>query len=453
MTDAPSFALFAVMWNQLQGQATPLHHIRMARWLEDGYDPLRLLMAFRGSGKSTMTGLYCAWRLLVNSNCRVLVLAADDALARKMVRQVKRVLERHPLTKHLRPRFADQWAADRFTVKRELELRDPSMLAKGVGANLTGCRADLVICDDVEVPNTCSTIEKRKELRERLAELSYILTPGGHILYVGTPHHADSLYREDIDAVTEALPFLHGATRFLLPVLNGAGESAWPERFSVDEIERIKRQAGPLTFASQMLLQPVSLDKAFLNAEALVIWDDIPLPHITQKVASWDPSFGGAGNDGSVLAVVNAVRDGTFHIADIQWITAQPGMEDEATQQCRKVIDCLKRHEITRLLLESNGIGKFLPAILRRELKAQRYSCAVIETIHRTNKTERILSAFDPLLAAKALSVTKRVAQSAFVEEMRSFAPSSRHNRDDALDAAATALLALSVSLPKKVSS
>lgn len=450
MTDTTSFSLFTVMWNQLQGQATPIHHVRIARWLENGQADLRLLMAFRGSGKSTMVGLYCAWRLSLNPDCRVLVLAADEALAKKMVRQVKRLLERHPLTKNLRPRFADQWASDRFTVARTLELRDPSMLAKGIDANLTGCRADLIICDDVEVPNTCATLEKRKELRERLFELSYILTPGGQILYVGTPHHADSLYKTECDPITGAVPFLNDAIRFVLPVVDHNGDSAWPERFSVSEIERIQRQAGPLTFASQMLLQPVSMDKAFLNAEALY-QRDIPMPHITQLVASWDPAFGSRQGDGSVLAIINAIKDGTFHVADIKWITADQDDEDEATQQCRKVIECLRHHNVKRLLLETNGIGKFLPAILRRELKAQRYSCAVIETVQRTNKSERILAAFDPLLAAKALSIAKDVASSPFVEEMRAYSPSSKHNRDDALDAVATALLALSVSLPKRV--
>jgi hypothetical protein len=51
----------------------------------------------------------------------------------------------------LRASHGELWASDQFTVKRPFELRDPSMLAKGVAANITGLRADVVICDDVEV--------------------------------------------------------------------------------------------------------------------------------------------------------------------------------------------------------------------------------------------------------------------------------------------------------------
>ena len=72
-------------------------------------------------------------------------------------------------------------------MRRPLTQRDPSLLARGITANITGSRADVVICDDVEVPNTCNTPGKREQLRERLAEISYVLVPGGLQLYVGTP--------------------------------------------------------------------------------------------------------------------------------------------------------------------------------------------------------------------------------------------------------------------------
>jgi hypothetical protein len=116
---------------------------------------------------------------------------------------VRRIVERHPLCLALLPREAEAWAADRFTVRRDAALRDPSMLAQGLGGNITGARADLVICDDVEVANNCDTPGKRLDLRERLAETEFVLTPGGGILYVGTPHTEESLYRPG-DA------FLHG---------------------------------------------------------------------------------------------------------------------------------------------------------------------------------------------------------------------------------------------------
>ena len=87
------------------------------------------MMAFRDSGKSTIVGLFCAWMLLRQPDLRIIVVAADHALAKKMARNVKRVIERHPLTRSLKPRRRDQWAADQFTVNRASELRYESEIA------------------------------------------------------------------------------------------------------------------------------------------------------------------------------------------------------------------------------------------------------------------------------------------------------------------------------------
>ena len=193
----PSFAAFIETWNKDQNLSTPEHHIEISSWLsgcwENNHREL-LLMAFRNSGKSTLVGLFSAWLLVCNPSLRIMVLAADLSLARKMTRNVKRVIERHPACAGLKPKRADQWASDQFTINREAELRDPSMLAKGITANVTGSRADVVICDDVEVPNTCDTAAKREDLRERLDEIDYVLVPGGLQLYVGTPHTFHTLY-------------------------------------------------------------------------------------------------------------------------------------------------------------------------------------------------------------------------------------------------------------------
>ena len=77
-----------------------------ARW-QEGERELLLLLAFRSSGKSTLVGLFCAWLLCRHPDLRILVLAGDFALAKKMVRNVKRIIERHPLTAGLKPTRSD----------------------------------------------------------------------------------------------------------------------------------------------------------------------------------------------------------------------------------------------------------------------------------------------------------------------------------------------------------
>ena len=101
------FTEFLWVWNRECGQGTPALHRRIARWLDardTASDRRLLLMAFRGAGKSTLVGLWCAWLLHRRPETRILVLAADAALAVRMVATVRRILERHPLCRHLLPK-------------------------------------------------------------------------------------------------------------------------------------------------------------------------------------------------------------------------------------------------------------------------------------------------------------------------------------------------------------
>ena len=99
---------------------TPNHQKKMSRWLSNIWfaeDRKALMMAFRNSGKSTIVGLFCAWVLTIKPETRILVMAADYALAKKMVRNVKRIIEKHPFAKHLVPSKKEQWASDNFMVR------------------------------------------------------------------------------------------------------------------------------------------------------------------------------------------------------------------------------------------------------------------------------------------------------------------------------------------------
>ena len=195
-------------------------------------------MAFRGCGKSTMVGLFCAWLLLRNPNLRIMVLSAEGDLARRMVRTVKRIIENHALTKNLKPKRAEQWSGECFTVNRDMQLREASMQAEGILGNITGSRADVIICDDVEVPNTSGTAIKRENLRSRLNEVDYILVPNGLQLYVGTPHSFYSIYNKQQQG--EVSPFLNGFKRLEIPLVDKNGKSAWVERFSLETIEDLR---------------------------------------------------------------------------------------------------------------------------------------------------------------------------------------------------------------------
>ncbi|HYE52538.1 MAG TPA: phage terminase large subunit [Azospirillaceae bacterium] len=458
---AGGFLDFVADWNAGQGLGTPELHRTICGWLEESWhngDRQLLLMAFRDSGKSTLVGLFCAWLLLRDPTLRLLVLAADLALAKKMVRNVKRIVERNPLTRALKPARLDQWAAQQFTVVREAELRDPSMLAQGITANITGSRADIVICDDVEVPNTCDTAQKREDLRQRLSEIDYVLVPGGTTLYIGTPHTEHSLYAPR-SKVTE------GFKRLELPLLDAEGASAWPERFPLDKVEALKARHGPTKFASQMMLQPIGLAAARLDhaklgrysgelayheagGEAILTLDGVRIVNVR---CWWDPAYARAerpAGDGSVIAAMFEDGLGRLYLHRMLWLVAPEGEPLPAHWQCVQAAAFLRALHIPGVTIECNGFGRTLHEILKPMLAAEGIRCEVLTEHSHVSKPTRILNAFDIVLAAGRLSAHDSVWESRFAEELKAWRPLGG-GPDDGLDAVAGCIAMRPVPYPR----
>ena len=449
---------FIWIWNECQGQTTPRHHHRICHFLADNWqngEHALLLMAFRNSGKSTLVGLFCAWVLYLQPSLRILVLAADYELAKKMVRNIKRIIEKHPLTQSLRPAQKDQWASDRFTVRRHKEWRDPSVLGRGLAANITGCRADIIICDDVEVPKTCDTAHKRKDLRQKLSELEFVLAPSGLQVYIGTPHTAETIYNNKDG-------FLKGFKSFVLPLLDEQGQSAWPERFPLEKIEQLRMRSGPAKFKSQMMLVPTAFEGGRLDTHHLSFYDETLSYHQSnlaavlkigeEKMVSvscwWDPAFGKKEKgDASVVACVFTDAKGMYYLHDIEYITVSD-LENSAQIQCVRVVDFVEKNYLPSVCVETNGIGKFLPALLKAEIQKRRLRCAVLEKISHTPKERRIIEAFDAILANGSLKVHQSVKQTPFMDELTEWSPTA-FVHDDGLDAVAGCLLCETVRLPK----
>ncbi len=459
--DKANLIEFVWIWDKIQGLSVPKHHRKICSFLSDSLKNANgqaLLMAFRNSGKSTLVGLFCAWVLYQNPNKRILIMSADYELAKKMVRNVKRIIERHPLAKYLKPKQKDQWASDRFTVCRRQELRDPSVLARGIGANITGSRADLIVCDDVEVPKNCDTQAKRLDLREKLSELDFVLVPNGLMLYVGTPHTKDTIYD------TTSQGFLKGFPTLRLPILDAQGNSAWPERFPLSKIEAVRKRAGPLKFLSQMLLKPVNLKQGRLNASGLVFYDDeldyrqinqtaslfIKDTQMVSASAWWDPAFGSQSGDNSVLTCVFFDANGRAFVHDVAYLKVE-NKGKAAQAQCAQVADFIERYHLPQVHIETNGIGKFLPELLKKTLQERRLVCAVLPEHSRIPKAVRIVEAMDARLANGSLYFHQRIRSTPLMEEITTWTADNSKTHDDGLDALAGCLLCQPIRLTRHI--
>jgi hypothetical protein len=204
-----------------------------------------------------------------------------------------------------------------------------------------------------------------------------------------------------------------------------------------------------------MMCEPVNINEGILDSSTLQYYSDDIICHeaggeivrtlcgrkLISAVGWWDPAFGHAGGDRSIVAIVYTDEDGQYWLHHLAQIKIDGKSEaDEATQQCVQVTKLARQFFIPSIALETNGLGKFLPGILRREMGAAGVACGVREITSRRPKALRIIEAFDAVLAARALHVHRSVLKTQFTKEMEDWKPDKRGGHDDCLDAVAGAL-------------
>ena len=165
-------------------------------------DYLRVLMAFRGVGKSWVTAAFVIWRLWVNPQRKVLVLSASSDRAIAFSTFTKRVISEWPLVQHLQPRPGQRDSVENFDVGPARAAQAPSVKSSGITGQITGTRAHDIVLDDVEVPKNSETTAMREKLANLTKEVSSVVIPENDleegdqttITLLGTPQTEDTLY-------------------------------------------------------------------------------------------------------------------------------------------------------------------------------------------------------------------------------------------------------------------
>ena len=176
---------------------TPVQ-MQILSYLEEG-PKRRVICAFRGCGKSTLSAIYILWRLYLKPELKVLVVSASMSRSEALTAWLLKTIGDVAWLRHMLPDSHDgRYSRIAFDVGtcQHIE-QSPSVRAAGVSGQVTGSRADLILCDDAETPQTALTQVQREKLRNTLNEFEAILKPGdkSEIVYLGTPHSAtDSIY-------------------------------------------------------------------------------------------------------------------------------------------------------------------------------------------------------------------------------------------------------------------
>jgi hypothetical protein len=184
------------LWKQL-GLPDPTEaQYEIADYLQYG-PKRRIVMAFRGVGKSWITAAFVLWCLMRNPQEKMMVVSASEYKAAEFSTFTKQLIETLPLLSWLqaRPKDGQRDSVLAFDVGPSTPAQAPSVRAVGVTGQMTGGRATKVIFDDIEVPNNSETEGKREKLDNRAREMGgAILVPGGDSIGLGTPQSTQTIY-------------------------------------------------------------------------------------------------------------------------------------------------------------------------------------------------------------------------------------------------------------------
>ena len=184
---------------------------REPRWQPRGMtyepgDPTRVLINVppEHAKSTTITTNYVTYRIVTNPNTRVIIVSKTQGMARKFLGAIKTRLS-HPAYIKLQTAFgpsggykadATQWSADMIYLGtgRDSGEKDPTVQALGIGSQIYGARADLIIVDDAVMGSNAHEWEKQMEWLQK--EVITRLGRYGKLIIVGTRVAPVDLYRE-----------------------------------------------------------------------------------------------------------------------------------------------------------------------------------------------------------------------------------------------------------------
>lgn len=185
---------------------------REPSWLPDGiiYEPgekNRLLINVPPEhAKSTVVTVnYATYRIALDPNVRIIIVSKTLVKAREFVYAIKQRLS-HPRWLKLQTAFgpeggwkqdADTWRVDTVYLggdARNSSEKDPTIQALGMGGQIYGARADLIILDDCIT--TANAHEWEKQIDWLQKEVITRLGKNGKLLVVGTRIAPNDFYKE-----------------------------------------------------------------------------------------------------------------------------------------------------------------------------------------------------------------------------------------------------------------
>lgn len=412
-----------------------------------------ILEAARGTGKSLILTIFCAWKLLRNNNEKIMIVSATSGLAERNSRLLRNLFENVPILKHLDPSKTSLDNVQSWNVYGADVNITPSVTTVGISGQIVGRRASLVVADDIEINVNSATEDMRQKLLHKVKEFEAILIPDqpSSCIFLGTPQSIESVYNK-LDYKTVILPAQVPEDISIYEgkldpwILNQGlpGEAVDKIRFPEEELLFRKANTGLAYYRLQYLLDTTLSDqqKYPLKLSDLIThsftYEAVPNNiayasdsqyHINEltnigfsgdgfrrplmvskeyeefdfKVMSIDPA-GKGGKDETTWAILG-VKNGLVFVLDVSGT-----FEGYSRKGLTILASKAKEYEVNEIIIEKNwGDGMFRS--LFEPILAQIYPCTLTDISSTGQKEVRIINTVEPLTTNHKIVISRELVE------------------------------------------
>ena len=273
---------FSVYLNSYIRYPSASFHDEMIRITEKEDELLSVIVAFRGSAKSTLFSLsYPIWAILGKEQKKfVLILSQTQTQARQILSNIKTELENNSLLKSDLGPFEepnDEWRSTSIVLPKygaRIMVASTEQSIRGIRHN--SHRPDVLIFDDIEDLSSTRTVENRDKT---FRWLSGDILPAGDlntkVVVIGNLVHEDSVIMRLKNKIEKKE--INGSF-YSYPIIDDDGKSLWPGKFPDKEalLQEEKRVLNPQAWSREYLLKIIPEDGQIIEQEWIKYYDTMP---------------------------------------------------------------------------------------------------------------------------------------------------------------------------------
>jgi phage terminase large subunit-like protein len=407
-----------------------VHEELCAWWQRQDAKDNQLVLLPRDHQKSAMIAYRVAHHITKHPEATVLYVSATANLAEKQLKAVKDILL-SDIYRFYWPEMVNElegkrerWSVDEISVdhpKRKAEgIRDATIKAAGITANVTGLHCSVAVLDDVVVPDNAYTQLGREQVRAFYSQLSSIESTGAKEWAVGTRYHPGDLYKDMMemkesyfDEVTDDEVELDVYEVFERTVETN-GEFLWPKQrrtdgktfgFDAKELARKKAKYLDITqFYAQYYNNPNAVETQLIDRSRFNYYDRDKIENFSgawyfgdkllHVYAAMDFAYTvNHASDYTVIAVVGVDEDNNYYVLDIDRFKT-----NKISVMYDKAETVFRKWRFKKLRCEVVAAQRLIVSQFKDYMRSQNIVFTVEEYNPPRNmsKTERIAAILEP---------------------------------------------------------